>query len=102
MIDYRVSYDQSVGVWTYLQDQITVYTYTTALPLIEGNTYKFKVEARNAVGYSSYSDQIAILAAEIPGTPAAPTTTSVGPNILISWSAPDDGGTSISAYIVSI
>jgi hypothetical protein len=91
-----------VGVWTYLQDAIIVYTYTTALPLIEGNTYKFKVEARNAVGYSDLSDEIAILAGEIPGTTAAPTTTSIGANILIAWSAPDDGGTSITAYVVSI
>lgn len=102
VLDYRVSYDQSFGVWTYLQDQIQVLEYTTALSLTEGNTYSFKVEARNEVGYSEYSEVISILAGQIPETPNAPTTTSVGSNTLISWDAPDDGGTSIIAYTISI
>jgi hypothetical protein len=29
--------------------------YTTLVPLIEGNTYKFTVLARNSVGYSQES-----------------------------------------------
>ncbi len=62
-----------------------------------GRYYKFKVEAKNSVGYSAISNQIIILTAQTPGTPAPPTTTLVGDTIVVSWAQPDDGGTSISA-----
>ncbi len=54
------------------------------------------------MGYSAKSASISILAAQIPGTPQAPTTTSIGKNIQISWSAPDDGGALIIAYAIYI
>lgn len=54
------------------------------------------------MGYSAHSTAISILAAQIPGTPQAPTTTSIGQNIQITWSAPDDGGASITAYSIFI
>lgn len=38
-----------------LDNAVTVKEYTTSVSLIAGETYKFKVEARNEVGYSSFS-----------------------------------------------
>jgi hypothetical protein len=43
-------------------------TYTSTL-LTPGTTYKFKVEARNEFGYSLPSEEVEILASEIPATP---------------------------------
>lgn len=63
-----------------------------------GVTYRFKVAARNWYGYSSLSDPVSILAAEEPQKPAAPTTTLVGPNVVINWSEPLDGGSEILYY----
>lgn len=51
VLDYRISFDQSTDTWITLATAITN-TYYTKGDLITGNTYKFKVEARNAVGYS--------------------------------------------------
>lgn len=51
IIDYRVSYDKSTGNWETLAT-VTDKFYQTTVALIAGQTYAFKVEARNTVGYS--------------------------------------------------
>jgi hypothetical protein len=48
--------------------------YTTTVPLVSGENYRFKVEARNTVGYSALSEEIIIRAAEIPSIPIGITT----------------------------
>jgi hypothetical protein len=55
VIDYRISYDQSTGNYIVLESGITTKTYTTTVTLTSGRTYKFKIESRNTVGYSSMS-----------------------------------------------
>jgi len=55
IIDYRVSYDESTDNWVTLATGVTDKFYTTTVGLIAGQTYSFKVEARNTVGYSDYS-----------------------------------------------
>ncbi len=78
MLDYRVSYDQATGTWVNLATS-TVTAYT-ATGLTGGLTYKFRIEARNSVGYSLYSEELAILCARIPDAPVSlvdrPTITS--------------------------
>jgi hypothetical protein len=66
-----------------LDDAVTVKEYTTSVSLIAGETYKFKVEARNEVGYSSFSSEIAILAATYPDPPLAPSTTINGDTVIV-------------------
>jgi hypothetical protein len=63
IIDYRVSYDQSVGSYVVLATGVVPKTYTTSVSLTPGATYNFKVEARNSVGYSLISTAVTILAA---------------------------------------
>jgi len=69
--------------------------------LTEGSTYQFKVEARNAYGFSVFSNTVSILAAQIPDQPfPAPTTTWIPDNVIVSWSIPDSGGSPITGYKV--
>jgi hypothetical protein len=63
VIDYRISYDQSTGVYQYLDSGITDKNYQTQVVLTPGSTYNFKVEARNSVGYSLASAELTILCA---------------------------------------
>ena len=67
-----------------------------------GTTYRFKVAARNSVGYSELSESVSVLAAEVPSQPAAPTTTLVGANVYIDWTAPSNGGSPITMYHIRI
>jgi hypothetical protein len=85
-----------------LDDTVTQQEYITQVSLIAGETYKFKIEARNEVGYSSPSQEIAILAATYPDPPMAPTTSVNGEDVIISWIAPYNGGTQITGYSIQI
>jgi len=68
VIDYRISYDQSTDVYIILATGVTN-LFFTASSLQSGSTYKFKVEARNLVGYSPVSNTVTILAARPPDMP---------------------------------
>jgi hypothetical protein len=63
--------------------------------LTTGVTYKFKVAARNEYGLSFDSNEVFILAAQLPDVPEAPTTTISGSNVLIDWEMPNFQGSAI-------
>lgn len=65
VIDYRVYYDQGDALtsdFVVLESNIVDLEYI-ATSMSMGVTYRFKVAARNLVGYSAQSDSISILAA---------------------------------------
>jgi hypothetical protein len=102
VIDYRVSYDQSIGSYVVLADGITTQSYQTEVLLTPGANYKFRVEARNSVGFSLPSVEVTILCAQVPDKPTAPTTTQSSDRLDVSWAAPGDGGADITAYKILI
>lgn len=58
MIDFTISYAVGVdGTYVELQAGVLLTEYT-AMGLTSGETYLFKVQARNAYGLSGYSDSI--------------------------------------------
>lgn len=101
VIDYRISFDLGTGSWVTFASGVTSRTYT-ATGLTADTVYKFKIEARNLKGYSAYSNTLSIRAASIPDKPSAPTTTVNAANVGISWNAPFNGGSPITAYTIWI
>ena len=97
MAFYRLSYDQGLGVWTVLEEEVyaTSYIFT---PLTQGTTYSFKVDARNSVGYSPESNTVSILAAQVPDKPESPFTVIEDTNLRVSWLAPNNRGSVIDSY----
>jgi len=69
-----------------------------------GTTYGFRVRARNIFGWGPYSAVTYIKAAREPDVPAAPTTSidSETGGIAITWTAPDERGDTITAYLIEI
>lgn len=57
-------------MWVVLESNIATTSYT-ATNLTPGNTYSFKVTARNVVGYGAQSSAVTILAAKKPDAPVA-------------------------------
>ena len=102
IIDYRVTYDQSTSNFVMLADGITERSYTTSVTLISGRTYVFKVEARNSVGYSAYTAEKSLLAAQVPGQPPTPSTSISDNDVMITWTVTDDGSAQIVGYLVKI
>ena len=83
-----------------LQSGLKVKTYTTTVPLTQGAIYKFKIQARNLIGLSEFSSEIAIRAIQIPDVPTAPESTINSVNTVVSWTAPYNGGHTISSYTI--
>ncbi len=79
-------------------------TSYTVTGLTAGVTYKFKVLSRNSYAVGAYSTDIEVLAAQIPDTPIAPSTTISATNVTlsISWTAPNAQGSPILGYMIYI
>ena len=70
--------------------------------LTNGKTYSCTVFATNAVGDGSPSaGSTSTVPATLPGTPAAPTVTRGDGSISVTFVAPADGGSAITAYTAS-
>jgi len=76
VIDYRVSWDQGGSDYVVLAEGIIEPSYITTAPLTAGKVYKFKVESRNAYGFSSFSNVVSIKAANI-AAPTAPQSFAI-------------------------
>ncbi len=63
ILDYKISYDQSTGVYVNLEEGVTTKSYQTQVVLTPGAVYKFRVQARNSVGFSLPSSELTILCA---------------------------------------
>jgi hypothetical protein len=108
VIDYRLSYDQSTNGVTYTVVSSTIVVKShTVTGLTAGKTYKFKVESRNSIGYSSSSNVLSAVAAVVPSAPAAPSTIMDVNDVTIDWNSPSSSsqtayGSAISGYRVYI
>lgn len=69
VIDYTIYYDQGIGTYVKLSENILPTEFTTENNLTPGTVYTFKVAARNNVGESIQSEPISILAAQEPDIP---------------------------------
>ena len=104
MLEYTVEMDDnSDDIYDSVATGVTTLEHTES-GLTEGNSYRFRVQARNAVGFSNYSVVFTIIAATVPSKPGAPTTylNVDSTKVVIDWSAPDTGGLSIDGYKVEI
>jgi hypothetical protein len=70
--------------------------------LTPGVTYKFKVQARNSFGLSVYSADLELTVGYKPAQPAAPSTTVVADDVIVSWVAPDAHGSPITSFRITL
>jgi len=70
----------------------------------EGTTYRFKVRAQNAQGWGPFSGTTSVLAASEPSQAAMVIVTDNAglPSVRITWSAPAENGSPITAYEIKI
>jgi hypothetical protein len=101
ILDYRVWFDQGTNSFAVLAENVVTLPFV-ATPVVKGNTYKFKVQARNSVGYSAFSDEFSVTAATIPSQPAQPTTSLTDNLLTVKWTQPAENGQVITSYQVYI
>lgn len=76
--------------------------YVTEVPLTAGNFYKFKVQSRNLIGFSDFSEILEVFAAQMPDQPEPPVTSVSGQNVVVTWVEPNDQGAEILGYRIEI
>lgn len=79
-------------------------TSTTVTGLTNGTAYTFVVTATNAVGTgaaSAASVAVTPVLPTVPGTPTNVTGTPGNTQVVLTWTAPADGGAQISRYTVT-
>ena len=92
VIDYRVSWDQGTSNYVILVQGVTTAYYSTTTTLTANTVYKFKVESRNAFGFStSFSNEVSIRAASVPTAPqtlANNAAVTASGTVGLTWVAP--------------
>ena len=106
ILSYKLEWDQGGSSWTALvgDTPASLATSYTVTGLTEGQAYSFRYVVRNEVGWSAAeSPVLSTYSATVPGQMAAPTTAvDADTEVLISWTAPDAGGLTITSYAVDI
>jgi len=74
----------------------------TVTGVASGQYYRFKVTARNQFGFGSFSNELNILAAQIPDAPQRPFTIFAADKLNITWNMPYSRGSPILGYKVYI
>lgn len=102
VLDYSISIRFGTNPYAEVATGIALTSYT-ATGLIPDTIYSLIVRARNIVGFGGYSAEVLIRAAAKPNTPALPTTATVSnTNLVVTWTAPFDGGSPVTAYVIKI
>jgi titin len=99
---YTVAYQVSgSGSWSTTTSASASKTVTG---LTNGTSYDFKVLAHNSVGDGAYSGVVSatpVAAATVPGVPTDLQATAGDGQVGLTWTAPADGGATITGYTVA-
>lgn len=108
ILDYRLWFDDATGTDTFAMLAEGLHLDHTTFSVRQGETFTFKVQARNDYGYGDFSAPVSILAAQPPAVPSAPVTIWVQDMVLdwdtviVRWVAPDNGGSPITRYTIEL
>jgi alpha-tubulin suppressor-like RCC1 family protein len=69
--------------------------------LTNGQTYTFKVQAKNTIGTGPISSASAGILIGLPGVPSFLSTISLDSSAKVAWHAPPDNGSAITGYVVT-
>ncbi len=97
---YHLRYRKG-GVWSYITSGIGTNTNRIIYGLTNGSSYSVQVRAKNAVGEGGWSGSVIATPSTTPSTPNAPTLVPGNGRLTVSWTAPNNGGSPITAYHLS-
>ena len=70
--------------------------------LSNGTTYYFYIYAHNAEGFSSQSNKVSAMPNVVPGAPTIGITNIGDQRVVVNWSTPINGGTTITKYVLDV
>ena len=92
------------SAWDIIQGDPTDLLLTQAIisPVSVGTSYKFRLRARNILGWSSYSSEVTLTPVDVPAMMAPLTTERISTNVKVTWTAPLNNGLTITQYKIMI
>ena len=94
---YDLWWDNGLGTPDYDLTSGLINSYTVT-GLVADSNYIFTVRAKNIYGYGPFSSSITIRTSTVPHAMSPITTTQNGTSIIVTWTAPLDGGEVIDGY----
>jgi titin len=100
--DYTVQYSLDGTTYTTFSRSASTATSATVTGLTRGTAYTFKVAAVNSLGAGTYSTASSSITppVTVPGQVTNVSGTAGDTQVSLSWTAPDNGGASITDYVV--
>ena len=92
---YRSTSSGGEGSTPVASSTTTSYTNTG---LTNGTTYYYDIAAVNSVGVGATSSQVSATPATVPSAPTSPSATGSNAQVALSWTAPSNGGATITYY----
>lgn len=96
--DWVVQYSTNNSTWTTFSDGVSTTTSATVTGLTNGTLYYFRVAALNPATTGTYSSSASATPRTTPNAPIFTTLTPGNTQIVVSWSAPANGGSAITDY----
>ena len=104
--DYVIEYRTGANPFTVYSDAVSNVTAATITGLVNGTTYDVRVLARNSVGdgapstVQSATPQSSVPTPTVPAQVTGVTLTAGDGTLTANWNAPNNGGSTITDYIV--
>lgn len=83
-----------------MQPQFPATSSLTITGLMNGTSYDFRVSAVTLYGNGLWASVTAVTPSTIPANVSAPVATRGDQQALLSWTAPNDGGSPITGYLI--
>jgi len=109
VLSYNLQWDagSSGTLWSELAGESTDYlqtTYTVSSGILPGASYRFRVRARNSLGWGDHSNETTVKAATVPDQMAmvsAEIDAATG-GVKVTFAAPHDNSQTITAYKIEV
>lgn len=102
VLNYLIKSDSSDFVYgeTPIENgAVTTYSKIIAQPGNEGSIYRFRIAAQNVLGTGPYSDELQLMATNVPQAPSLELSDRTLTSVTLKFTAPaDNGGSQITGY----
>jgi hypothetical protein len=96
--DWLVQYSTNNTTWTTFNDGVSTTTSATVTGLTNGTLYYFRVAPINPATTGAFGTSASATPRTTPGAPIITTLTPGNTQVVVSWSAPANGGSAITDY----
>ena len=96
--DWLVQYSTNNSTWTTFSDGVSTTTSATVTGLTNGTLYYFRVAPINPATTGAFGTSASATPRTTPSAPIITTLTPGNTQVVVSWSAPANGGSAITDY----